>query len=266
MLLAVRIALGLIRFMAGAAIFSFFDVIAWRLPRALPIARGRSVCPACGAVLGARDLVPVFSWLFLRGRCRRCGAPIPVRHPLGEALGGLAALACAARFGAGSVLGLSVPALLALLACGVLYAVACIDAATQQIPDRLSAALALLGALLVLWQGAHAGSWAGLAWRHGIGAVCVSVPMLLLCLAVPGAFGGGDIKLMAAAGLLLGWRNTLVAFFLAVLGGGVYGAALLLTRRARRGDHFAFGPFLCAGIGAALFLGDALALWYGALL
>ena len=78
MLLAVRIALGLIRFMAGAAIFSFFDVIAWRLPRALPIARGRSVCPACGAVLGARDLVPVFSWLFLRGRCRRCGGRLCV--------------------------------------------------------------------------------------------------------------------------------------------------------------------------------------------
>ena len=118
----------------------------------------------------------------------------------------------------------------------------------------------------MLAQGALHGGWAALAARHIAGALCVSVPMLLLCLAVPGGFGGGDIKLMAAAGLLLGWSQAFVAAFLAVLSGGAYAAYLLARGRAGRRDHIAFGPFLCAGIAAALFAGDAAAAWYFALL
>ena len=152
------------------------------------------------------------------------------------------------------------------MACAVLYAIACHDAATQEIPDELNAALGALALAFVLAQGALHGGWAALAARHIAGALCVSVPMLLLCLAVPGGFGGGDIKLMAAAGLLLGWSQAFVAAFLAVLSGGAYAAYLLARGRAGRRDHIAFGPFLCAGIAAALFAGDAAAAWYFALL
>ena len=138
--------------------------------------------------------------------------------------------------------------------------------ATQEIPDELNAALGVFALVFVLAQGALHGGWAALAARHIAGALCVSVPMLLLCLAVPGGFGGGDIKLMAAAGLLLGWSQAFVAAFLAVLSGGGYAAYLLARGRAGRRDHIAFGPFLCAGIAAALFAGDAAAAWYFALL
>ena len=88
------------------------------------------------------------------------------------------------------------------------------------------------------------------------------MPILLLCLVIPGAFGGGDIKLMAAAGLLLGWQHTLLAAFLAVLGGGGYGAYLLARKLADRKDHFAFGPFLCTGIVLALLVGEPILQWY----
>lgn len=266
MLWAVRAVLCLFPFLAGAAVFSFGGALAWRLPRGAPVVRGRSACPACGHTLRAGDLVPVFSWLFLRGRCRYCGARIPLRHLLEELLGGAAALLCGARFGTGPLLGLSLPALTALLACAVLYAIACHDAATQEIPDELNAALGAFALVFVLAQGVLHGGWAALAARHIAGALCVSVPMLLLCLAVPGGFGGGDIKLMAAAGLLLGWSQAFVAAFLAVLSGGAYAAYLLARGRAGRRDHIAFGPFLCAGIAAALFAGDAAAAWYFALL
>ena len=74
--------LGLIRFLLGAALFSFMNVVAWRLPRNMDPLKGRSICPRCGRTLDAPDLVPVFSWLFLRGRCRHCGAPIPARYLL----------------------------------------------------------------------------------------------------------------------------------------------------------------------------------------
>ena len=145
--------------------------------------------------------------------------------------------------------------LLALALCGVLLSIALIDAQTQLIPNRLNAAVAVLAVLNLLLSPAR---WAGAL----IGMVCISVPMLLLCLAIPGAFGGGDIKLMAAAGLFLGWQHTLLVMFFGILGGGFYGIYLLAARKADKKDHFAFGPFLCVGIVLALLFGDPVLAWY----
>ena len=101
---------------------------------------------------------------------------------------------------------------------------------------------------------------------HIIGALCVSVPMFLLCLVIDGAFGGGDIKLMAAAGLFLGWQNTLLAMFFGIVFGGMYGIYLLAAKKAGKKDHFAFGPFLCAGIVIAMLFGGPVLEWYCAFL
>ena len=95
-----------------------------------------------------------------------------------------------------------------------------------------------------------------------VGAFCVSVPMLVLTMLIPGAFGGGDIKLMAACGLFLGWKCTLVSTFLGFLFGGIWAAGLLLTGKAERKEHFAFGPFLCLGMGIGLIYGQTLINWY----
>lgn len=263
-MLLLECLLDLIRFLLGAALFSFMNVVAWRLPRGMDPLQGRSHCPQCGHTLGAPDLVPVFSWLLLRGRCRHCGARIPVRYFLVEVLGGVLALGCTRRFGTAlsltqGLFGMSWAALTALAVCGILLSVALIDAETQLIPDRLNLALAVCGVLGTLLSPA--------GWLpHLIGAVCVSVPMLLLCLAIDGAFGGGDIKLMAAAGLFLGWQNTLLAMFLGILGGGLYGIWLLAAKKADKKDHFAFGPFLCAGIVIAMLLGEPILQWYCAFL
>ena len=253
--------LALIRFMLGAALFSFMNVVAWRLPRGQSVTKGRSACPGCGATLTALDLIPVFSWLGLRGRCRHCGAPIAPRYLLMELFGGTLSLLCGSRFGSAVALseglfGMSWAALVALAVMGILTAISLIDAETQIIPDRLNLALGLCAILMLLLVPEIT------PVQRLFGAVCISGPMLLLCLVIPGAFGGGDIKLMAAAGLLLGWQNTLVAAFLGVLGGGVYGAWLLAAKKAERKDHFAFGPFLCVGIGAAMLFGDAILHWY----
>ena len=117
------------------------------------------------------------------------------------------------------------------------------------------AAVAVLAVLNLLLSPAR---WAGAL----IGRVCISVRMRLLCLAIPGAFGGGDIKVMAAAGLFLGWQHTLLAMFFGILGGGFYGMYLLAARKADKKDHFAFGPFLCVGIVLALLFGDPVLAWY----
>ena len=142
----------------------------------------------------------------------------------------------------------------------VLLTVALIDHDTQEIPDGLCIALAVLGIASIF------GIPGVRLLDRAIGVFAVSVPMLLVNLLVPTSFGFGDVKLTAAAGLLLGWRALLVGMFVALLLGGGYGAYVLLRKKLGRRDHFAFGPALAAGMTVALFYGDAAALWYRSLL
>lgn len=240
----------LLIFMAGASIFSFLNVVIYRLPRKISFVKGRSHCPSCGAELKWYDMVPVLNWFYLRGKCRVCKAPISFRYPAVEGLGGALALLCFWKCGA------SAQALTAFAFLGVLAVVTFVDADTMEIPNGLVLAAALTAA--AAWLFGEAPVWQ----ERLIGAVCVSVPMLLLTLAIPGAFGGGDIKLMCAAGLFLGWKLSLAAVFLAIVGGGLYGIFLLAARKKGKKEHFAFGPFLCAGMAVALFWGDSLIGWY----
>ena len=95
-----------------------------------------------------------------------------------------------------------------------------------------------------------------------IGMLAVSVPMLLLTLLIPGGFGGGDIKLMAASGFFLGTSSILCAMNLAIIAGSVYGIIMLKNRKRDRKDQFAFGPFLAIGLSIATFWGNEIVSWY----
>ena len=151
-MLLLECLLGLIRFLLGAALFSFMNVVAWRLPRNMDPLKGRSICPRCGRTLDAPDLVPVFSWLFLRGRCRHCGAPIPARYLLVEVLGGVLALGCTRQYGAALDLPDGLFGMRWAGACWPWRSAACCSASRSSmprprpIPDRLNAALAVLRA------------------------------------------------------------------------------------------------------------------------
>jgi leader peptidase (prepilin peptidase)/N-methyltransferase len=128
----------------------------------------------------------------------------------------------------------------------VLLAVAVVDVKTRRIPDVLVAALAGVAILSL-------GAWPEIGALSRItGVLAAGAPLLVIAVVREGAFGGGDVKLMAAAGLLLGWQGALTAGLLALTAGGVYGAVLSafrrLNRQGRGKDHFAFGPFLAAGI------------------
>lgn len=141
-----------------------------------------------------------------------------------------------------------------LFLLGLIYAAVC-DLRRRTIANRINAAiLALtLGSVFVVPQ-------ISLASRC-LGVVCVSLPMLLLSCRRPGAFGGGDIKLMAAGGAFLGWRGILLSMALAIVAGGAACMALLLFQKKNRKEPVAFGPFLCLGMILVLFLGDALWEW-----
>ncbi len=244
------ILLYLYAFVVGLCLGSFCNVLIYRLPRGLNIAKGRSFCPDCGHALAAQDLVPLASWLCLRGKCRYCGAGISPRYPAVELLGGLLALASPLAFG------WTLTALFSFLAAMILLTLAFIDADTQEIPDALVLALAAVAALAAIFTRDVP------ILSRIIGLFSISLPMLLINLVKRTSFGGGDIKLCAASGFLLGWRCMLVAAFLALIGGGGWGIYLLASGKKGGKEHFAFGPFLAGGIYAGLLFGDSLIAWY----
>ena len=138
----------------------------------------------------------------------------------------------------------------------ILIAISIIDARTMEIPIYLNISIFILG-IFSMW------TVGGLTiLERIIGFFCVSLLMFFIVLAVPGGFGGGDIKLMAAAGFFLGWKLTIVAFFIGLVFGGAYGAILLIGKKKGRKDHFAFGPFLSIGLIAAAIIGNQLLAWY----
>jgi len=249
-------------FMLGAVIGSFLNVLIYRLPRSLDFVKGFSFCPACEHRLYPKDLVPIFSYLVLRGKCRYCGVSISSRYMIVELLAGLSAflswtafmppVAFLANTIAAGAPDAAFPGNAALyaavLAC--LITIAWIDHDTMEIPDSLSIAIAVCGSIAIF-----IGPDIGLSSRL-IGIAVAAVPLFLIAFFIEGAFGFGDVKLMAAAGLFLGWQNTLVALFIGIVIGGVFGVILLATKKKSRKDHFAFGPSLCIGIAVAMFFGQ----------
>lgn len=229
-------------FLPGSSVFSFLNVVIYRVPRHMDIIKAPSRCEVCGHTLSFPEMFPVFGWFVLRGRCRHCKAAISVRYPAIEALGGCAALLCVFRWG------ISVQALTAFGFLAVLTATAIIDIDTMKIPDGFVLAAGAVGALSIPFFPVP-----DLTERL-IGICSVSMILLVFALILPGGFGGGDIKMTAACGLFLGWKQSLTAFVLAVLFAGCYCIVMLVVGKLKRRSRIAFGAFLCFGMAVTLFL------------
>ena len=147
-----------------------------------------------------------------------------------------------------------------LIFINMLLLISFVDIATMEIPNTFVIAALVLGIISIFTMPGTS------LLSRILGMFVVSAPLLLITLLVPGAFGGGDIKLMAACGLFLGTKLTLLSFAFAVLTGGLYGIWLLVMKKKSGKEHFAFGPFLCLGMAAALFIGDRVWNWYAGLL
>ncbi len=203
----------------------------------------------CGNVIKWYDLVPVFSYLLLKGKCRNCGSKLSMQYPIIELLNGL--LYCLILF----VMGLSVKSVLTMALTSALIVIAVIDWRTYEIPFGLNVFIAVLGAAIVATKLAER-DFSGV-WDNIIGAVSVSGFLFILYLATKGrGIGGGDIKLMAAAGLFLGWKSTILAFVI----GCILGSIIHIIRmKVSDQDHvLAFGPYLAAGIFIASLWGEGI--------
>ena len=235
-------------FLLGLCVGSFCNVCILRIPAGESIVTTPSHCMACGRRLKWYELLPLFSYLALRGRCSGCHSPISVQYPLIEAANGALWLLVFHRFG------LSPDTLLGCFFVSVLLVASVIDARTRELPPGTTIAVAVLGGLRLLL---HLSEWRSML----LGLAAVSGVLLVLLLVTGGgAVGGGDVKLMAGTGLFLGFRLNLLAFFL----GCVFGSAVHLFRMrfCGAGRELAFGPYLAAGAVSALLWGDALIGWY----
>lgn len=231
-------------FLYGIAIGSFLNVVIYRLPRKLGMVKGHSFCTSCSHKLGILDLVPLFSYIFLGGRCRYCKDKISIRYPIVEFLNGALWLLVYLKFGF-TFIGFGW-----FIAVSVLLCIAFIDGEHMEIPDRFSVLLALAGVLMAL-------SSEFPILSRVIGLFAVSVPLFIIAVISSGkAMGGGDIKLMAAAGFCLGWENTLVALLLGSLFGSIYGLVNMKKGKVKFKQEVPFGPFLTTGIVIAGLLGD----------
>lgn len=240
-----NIGIYLIVFLIGIMVFSFLNIVIRRLPAEegdLQI-DWKYRCPQCGHEWIWSEKIPVVSWLRNRRKCAYCSKTISPRDTLIAISGGILAIVIVVHYGIG------LQALTLFLLYCILTVIAFIDFDTQYIPPELNVLIAVLG-ILSIW------TFPGpTIIERVIGLFCISLPMLLIVLIVPEGFGYGDIKMMAAAGVFLGWKATLVAFFIGLILGGSFGAYLWLVRKKDRKFHFAFGPFLSVGIAIAAYGG-----------
>lgn len=254
--MALELALVLV---LGLSIGSFLNVCIWRLPRGQSLLYPPSYCPSCGHRLGALDLVPVFSYLFLKGKCRYCQRNISPAYPLVELTTAVYFTACWQHFG------LSWDVVSAWVLGSLLLAISVIDLEHYLIPDVLVVSGVIIGSLI-----AGLDSWARLktAWAAGAAGWAFMAFVYwgsLLFLSQEG-LGWGDVKLSAMLGVFLGPQKAALAIFLAFVTGGVAGAYLLLRGRKGRKDPIPFGPFLALGALLAFFWGQTVIDWYMGLL
>lgn len=211
----------------------------------------RSRCPSCAGPVRAIDNIPILSYLFLRGKCHHCGAPISPRYPIVEALTGVISGYVAWRFGVSFI------TLTALLFCWALIALTFIDADTQLLPDQITqpliwlGLLANLGGLFTDIQSSVMGVVAGYftLW---------SVYWLFKLVTGKEGMGYGDFKLLAAIGAWLGWQLLPVVILLSSLVGATVGVSLILFARHERSQPIPFGPYLAGGGIIALLWGQDL--------
>jgi leader peptidase (prepilin peptidase)/N-methyltransferase len=244
----------------GLLIGSFLTVVVDRVPRGASVVAPPSACGACGMRLGPRDLVPVVSWLVLRGRCRGCGQQIGVEPLVVE----LATATLFVLFGVHFGLELELVAF-CVLGAG-LVALTWIDLHTQRLPREITFTTIAIGAPLLV-AAALVDDEPERIWMMVLGAGIALALMLTIYLASRGGLGDGDVRLSPLLGMYLGWLNpgiVPIGLFFGFLLGAVAGVAAMAFGGAGRKTALPFGPFLAAGTVLAVFFGQDVvdAIWH----
>ncbi len=262
----------------GLIIGSFLNVCIYRLPRDLSIVFPGSGCPYCKTPIRFYDNIPIFSYLFLGGKCRSCKKPISIQYPFVELLSGLAFFACALKWGVSSA------TLVNTLFLSLTIILIFIDYHHQILPNAITIPGVIAGILLSYFQTQdvygdaltfriasifglenlqYAFPWAGSILGAVVGGgLLFIVGIGYFKLRKIQGLGMGDVKMMAMVGAFLGWRLALITLFAGSLLGTLIGLGLMLFGKANMRTKLAFGVFLGIGSAFSLFLGLPLLRWY----
>lgn len=256
--LSFKIIFYLFMFIFGICIGSFLNVVILRLPRGESLIKRSSHCMTCGAKIRAIDLIPVFSWIFLRGKCHSCGERISVRYPIVESLNGL--LYVLTFF----VLDINAESIITCVLMSLLIVVGFMDWDTMEISEIMLGIILLLAVPLAVFTDEVS------IKNRIIGAFVISVPFFLIGEIsrpiIRKKFGEdfraielGDTLLMGAAGAVLGTQSIIVSTLIGIVAAALGG---LINKAVTKDSKFAFGPFLAIGIAVGTLWGNQIASWY----
>lgn len=283
------ILLGMVALL-GACMGSFINCLAWRMVHGESVLHGRSHCPACDHALGPLDLVPIVSWLALRGRCRHCKAPVSPRYALVELVMAIVFVALAVVHGFG------IPVLAYMALATILMGAALVDLDTFTIPNGFVVAALLVWAASVGFMAPPANGsfgvgslfvsltgfgWAsvaldGLAGGIGVGAGILLFSIMFDAATKRASLGGGDVKLLFAVGLFLGLAGSLLNLLIACIAGLVFALVRGLSAspdavadgaadsgsESFRTKAIPFGPAISFATVLTLLVGPAALTWY----
>ena len=238
----------------GLPVGSFLNVCIHRLPLGQSVVTPRSRCPHCAYELRWYDNVPVLSYVLLRGRCRRCRAPISLRYPVVEIM------TAAVFVGHYAVFGLDIVLVPRLVFASALIALFAIDLEHHLLPNAITlpGIVAGLAFNLLLPPGilsALIGTLVG-------GGVLWLIGEAYFRIAGQEGMGGGDVKMLAMIGAFLGWKLVIVTLVFSSIAGSVIGVLVLATRRGGLKYALPYGTFLALGALVASLFGDQIVAWY----
>jgi len=246
-------------FIYGIVIGSFLNVCIYRIPDGLSIV-SRSHCLKCNAKLKWYALIPIASYIFLFGRCRYCKSKISIQYPIVEALNGILYLLVFYLNGFDSIWNILISCTYCLL-ISALIVLSFIDLRTKTIPFGINIFIALVGLLTALFRFLSSGKSMGILIDHALGLISVSLFLLFIYFASHGrGIGGGDIKLMAASGLVLGASLNILAFLIGCILAAVIHPIMMKFKNLDR--RLAFGPYLSSGIVISMLFGRRIIDWY----
>ena len=241
----------------GVCVGSFLNVVIYRLPREMSLSHPGSHCTKCDYSLRWYDNIPILSWMILGGRCRKCREPISPRYAIVELVNMVLWILSVILFWNKS----PIYAIICAIACSVLICIFFIDLEHMLIFNRFIVIVAACGIVSMFFDGYTE------PVDHIIGAVVGGGVLALLYFGARlilkrEAMGFADVKLVAAAGLLLGWQKLIFA----MLVGSVVGSIVMLTlnrvKKQEKDTEYPFGPFICGGVLLALFAGESILTWY----
>jgi len=244
----------LLFFMYGLVFGSFFNVVGLRVPKGESIVHPPSHCPTCNRRLTAIDLVPFFSYLLLKGKCRGCGTKISLMYPLMELVTGILFAFAYHQ------LGFSYELIVAILFISLLVIITVSDLAYMLIPNKILLLFAILLAAARFLSPLD--PW----WDSITGAVLSFLLLLAVAILSKGGMGGGDIKLFFVIGIVLGFIHSLLTLFIAAVIGAITGTIVLKKTVKGKKTPVPFGPSIAAAAIIVYFYGHDIVGWYAQLL